>query len=113
MSTALIWRIFPRPCLGGYVGVDLPSFDRYDWDLLRQCTEAVADLSRKLKLWVILGSNHRLTGKHKPHNSLYVINDRGSVVDRYDKMFCTGKVGLNAGRSRFLQSRVALGLHSK
>ena len=45
---------FSETCLGGYVGVDLPSFDHYDWDLLRQCTEAVADLSRKLKLWVIL-----------------------------------------------------------
>ena len=88
---------FSETCLGGYVGVDLPSFDHYDWDLLRQCTEAIADLSRKLKLWVILGSNHRLTGSHKPHNSLYVINARGSVVDRYDKMFCTGKVGSTPG----------------
>ena len=104
---------FSETCLGGYVGVDLPSFDHYDWDLLRQCTEAIADLSRKLKLWVILGSNHRLTGRHKPHNSLYVINNRGSVVDRYDKMFCTGKVRLNAGRSGFLQPRDRVWLHSK
>ena len=31
------WHIFQRPV---FVGVDLPSFDRYDWDLLRQCTAA-------------------------------------------------------------------------
>ena len=88
---------FSEACLGGYAGVDLPSFNRYDWDLLRRCTQEIADLSRKLKLWVILGSNHRLTGDHKPHNSLYVINDRGTVVERYDKMFCTGKVGTTPG----------------
>ncbi len=84
---------FSETCLGGYAGVDLPSFKNYDWDLLRRRTREVADLCRELKLWVILGSNHRLSGSHKPHNSLYVIDDRGSVIDRYDKMFCTGKSG--------------------
>lgn len=44
----------------------------------------------KLKLWVILGSTHRLTGRHKPHDSVYIINHRGVIVDRYDKMFCSG-----------------------
>ena len=43
-----------------------------------------------MKLWVILGSTHRLTGRHKPHDSVYIINHRGVIVDRYDKMFCSG-----------------------
>jgi predicted amidohydrolase len=30
-----------------------------------------------------------LTGPNKPHNSLYLINDAGRIVDRYDKRFCT------------------------
>ena len=47
-------------------------------------------LARELRLWVILGSSHRLSAGHKPHNSLYLIDDRGSLRDRYDKMFCTG-----------------------
>ena len=81
---------FSEVCLGGYAGVNFDAFHDYDWDLLRQCTEAVMRLARNLRLWVILGSNHRLTGNHKPHNSLYVINDNGAIVDRYDKMFCTG-----------------------
>jgi predicted amidohydrolase len=46
--------------------------------------------AKELKIWVILGSTHRLTGRNKPHNSLYIINDRGKLVDRYDKMFCAG-----------------------
>ena len=90
MSKALIWRIFRRPVWGDTSG-SISLLSATTWDLLRQCTEAIADLSRKLKLWVILGSNHRLTGRHKPHNSLYVINDCGSVVNRYDKMFVPGR----------------------
>jgi predicted amidohydrolase len=49
-----------------------------------------------LEVWIILGSIHRLTGRHKPHNSLYIISDRGEIVDRYDKMFCAGD---SSGRS--------------
>lgn len=45
---------------------------------------------RELRLWVVLGSTHRLTGRHKPHNSLYIITPRGELSDRYDKMFCAG-----------------------
>jgi predicted amidohydrolase len=41
-------------------------------------------------VWVLLGSTHRLSRGHKPHNSVYVIDDRGKIVDRYDKRFCTG-----------------------
>ena len=48
------------------------------------------DEARRLKLWGILGTSHRLTGRHKPHNSRYIIDDHGRIVDRYDKMFCTG-----------------------
>ena len=42
------------------------------------------------RLWVLLGSTHPLTPPHRPHNCVYVINDRGQVADRYDKRFCTG-----------------------
>ena len=81
---------FSESCLGGYAGFEVKTFRGYDWDLLRKCTLEVMDLACQLKLWTILGSNHPLTGKHKPHNSLYVINDRGKIVNRYDKMFCCG-----------------------
>lgn len=82
--------LFPEASLGGYAGVDFPSFRGYDWPLLIQCTQRVMDEARQQGIWVVLGSNHRLTGKHKPHNCLYIISDRGQVVDRYDKLFCTG-----------------------
>jgi predicted amidohydrolase len=81
---------FPEACLSGYAGVDFPSYQGFDWDLLQECTQRVLELARHFRLWVILGSTHRLTGRHKPHNSLYIIDDEGKLVDRYDKMFCAG-----------------------
>jgi predicted amidohydrolase len=81
---------FPEACLSGYAGTDFQSYDGFDWDLLEVCTRQVLELARALRLWVVLGSTHRLTGRHKPHDSVYVINDRGLIIDRYDKMFCSG-----------------------
>jgi predicted amidohydrolase len=38
----------------------------------------------------VLGSAHELSDGRKPHNCLYVISDRGEIVERYDKRFCSG-----------------------
>jgi len=81
---------FPECALSGYPGVDLESLDELDWDILKEETLSICRLAREKKLWVILGTSHRLTGKHRPHNSLYIIGPQGRVIDRYDKRFCTG-----------------------
>ncbi len=88
---------FPEACLSGYAGADLPSYDGLDWSLLEQSACAILDLARELRLWTIVGSAHRLSGDHKPHNSLYIINDQGQLIDRYDKMFCAGNAAENTG----------------
>jgi len=80
---------FSECALSGYVGTDFPNFDGYDWGLLREETEKIMALAAKFGLWVVLGSTHRLTEPNQPHNSLYVINPKGRIVDRYDKRFCT------------------------
>jgi predicted amidohydrolase len=97
---------FPECALSGYVGIDFPSFDGYNWDLLEEETLKIMAMVGKLQLWVILGSTHRLTPDrlrrgqssrnirgqaepNKPHNSLYLINAGGKIIDRYDKRFCT------------------------
>ena len=79
----------PECALSGYAGVDFKSYDNFDWIELRQQTKAILSLADELDLWVILGSTHRLSEGHKPHNSLYVINPDGQIIDRYDKRFCT------------------------
>lgn len=81
---------FCEGSLSGYPGVDFRSFVGFDWAALRQCSSKVLDLARRLRLWVLLGSSHPLCGRHKPHNSVYIINSRGKIIDRYDKRFCAG-----------------------
>jgi deaminated glutathione amidase len=81
---------FPEGALSGYAGTDFDSFSGFDWDELRQATGDVLAAARDVGIWVVLGSAHRLTGDRKPHNSLYVIDDRGQIVERYDKRFCSG-----------------------
>jgi len=88
---------FHEQCLSGYAGIDFKTFDGYEWDLLDEAHQQVLAEAKKLKLWTILGSAFRLTGKNKPHNSLYIINSAGSIVDRYDKMFCTGDPTCRSG----------------
>jgi predicted amidohydrolase len=80
---------FSECALSGYVGTDFPNFEGYDWDLLREETEKIMALAAKLGLWIVLGNTHRLTEPNKPHNSLYLINPSGKIVNRYDKRFGT------------------------
>jgi predicted amidohydrolase len=88
---------FPEACLSGYAGVDLPGHDGFDWGTLELVTRRVLDLAGELGLWVVVGSAHRLGAGRKPHNSLYVIDASGSVVDRYDKRFCAGDAAERTG----------------
>jgi deaminated glutathione amidase len=81
---------FPEACLSGYAGIDMPSHESFDWPLLAEAVRAVLALAGKLRLWVVLGSAHRLTEPNKPHNSLYIIDEEGRLIDRYDKRFCSG-----------------------
>jgi predicted amidohydrolase len=87
---------FPEAALSGYAGVDIPDLSRMDWDKLRKATESICREAGKHKIWVLLGSAHRLSDGHRPHNALYVISDEGRVIDRYDKRFCTGTDSLDA-----------------
>lgn len=81
---------FPEAALSGYAGTDIPGFDGFDWDGLEAATRRVMTLAGELGLWTILGSAHRLDEGRKPHNSAYVIDASGALVDRYDKRFCAG-----------------------
>ena len=81
---------FPEGALSGYAPSDLGTFEGFDWDVLRAAVERVCQVAGELGIWVVVGSAHRLSGANKPHNSLYVVNDAGALVDRYDKRFCAG-----------------------
>jgi predicted amidohydrolase len=61
------------------------DWSRFEWAVLREELDATSDLARKLRLWTVFGSVHRLTPPHRPHNSLYVVSDHGELVTRYDE----------------------------
>ncbi len=80
---------FPECSLSGYPGTDFMSLGNFNWNELHRMTDSVISFARRLNMWVIIGSLHRLSGNNKPFNCLYVINPEGKVTDRYDKRFCT------------------------
>lgn len=81
---------FPESCLSGYANSDIESFEGFNWQLLNDLTYRLIGLAGELNLWIVLGSAHKLSEKYKPHNSLYIINNKGQLIDRYDKRFCGG-----------------------
>ena len=71
--------------VGGPDEVGPSDWGRVAWDVLDQELASIAALAGELGLWTVVGSVHRLTPPHRPHNSLYVISDEGEVVTRYDE----------------------------
>jgi predicted amidohydrolase len=61
------------------------DWGRVEWAVLREELDATRKLARELGLWTIFGSVHQLTQPRRPHNSLYVVSDRGELVTRYDE----------------------------
>jgi predicted amidohydrolase len=80
---------FPEGFLSGYAKEQIAGWEQVDWTAIGDELRQVATLAAELSLWVVLGSAHPLTPPHRPHNSLYVISDKGQVVDRYDKRLCS------------------------
>lgn len=80
---------FGECALSGYCRANFPTWDGYDWDLLREETVAVLAAFRSHHIWGVFGSSHRLTGDNLPHNSVYVVTPEGVIADRYDKRRCS------------------------
>lgn len=80
---------FPEGAASGYVENEIRDWADVDWEALRDELARTRALAGELGIWVVLGSNHRLPGAYPPHNSLYVISDRGVLHGRYDKRWCS------------------------
>lgn len=80
---------FPETSLCGWGKWNNPAFKKFDFAALRRETSEIRRLAAEKKIWVILGSVHRLDTDFKPTNCLYVINNHGRIVDRYDKCWLT------------------------
>lgn len=76
---------FPEGAICGYVAEPMAAGP----EAVRRQLQLTAGLAGELGLWVVAGAVHYLTPPHWPHNSLYVISDRGQPVGRYDKRMCS------------------------
>jgi predicted amidohydrolase len=61
------------------------NWTRFEWAVLREELDATSKFARELRLWTVFGSVHQLTPPHRPHNSLYIVSDRGELLTRYDE----------------------------
>jgi predicted amidohydrolase len=98
---------FSECALSGYAGANHENLDSLDWNLLKEKTLEIMARAATHKIWVILGSTHRLTSPNKPYNCLYLINPRGQIETRYDKRFCTlGDLDHYSPGSRFVTFKI-------
>jgi len=80
---------FPECALSGHPGSQGSEWRGFDWETIGHEIRAILQEARRSGIWAAFGGAHTLTGEHKPHNSVYVINPRGEIEDRYDKRFLT------------------------
>jgi predicted amidohydrolase len=78
---------FPEAAFSGYVKHQVHHWEDVDWDALEQALLHICTCAKDTGMWVVGGSNHRLTSPHRPHNSLLVIDSNGNLHTRYDKRF--------------------------
>jgi predicted amidohydrolase len=76
---------FPEGALSGYVKEHIQDWSKVDWIALEDELVTIQQLAKKLGVWVVLGSAHRLPKPKRPFNSLYVISANGDIHARYDK----------------------------
>ena len=75
--------------LSGYAGEDFQNVNNQDNNTLQEALKEIRELADSLNIWVIIGSHHFEENNEKPFNSLYLINDRGEILNRYDKRLLT------------------------
>ena len=96
----------PECGLPGYAGWDFPTLGNFDWTALRDQTARLQADCARARCWLALGSMHYLDDDTPPLNCLYLIDDRGTIVNRYDK------VCLTAADQRFFSAGARPCLHT-
>ena len=81
--------LFPECNLSGYPGVEFLKYKSKDYVKMMAAVKEIKSLAGELKIWAIVGGYCFDEGMDLPYNSLFVINDRGEQVCRYDKRLLT------------------------
>ena len=80
---------FPETALSGAVKTHIGNWSEVDWRQLEDELARVCDQARRMDLFVLLGSNHRVDGRQRPFNSFFIIANTGDILARYDKRCCS------------------------
>ncbi|MEP1231649.1 MAG: carbon-nitrogen hydrolase family protein [Litorimonas sp.] len=80
---------FPEGALSGCVKTQIRDWNEFDWQDLEEQLSNIARLCGKLGIWAVIGSAHNEHNRHRPFNSLYIIDDTGKLAKRYDKRYCS------------------------
>ncbi len=81
---------FSECALSGYASIDFDEVADQNAADLQIALNELQQLAAETSLWLIVGS-HEVNGKgSKPANSLYLIDDKGKIHNRYDKRLLTG-----------------------
>jgi len=80
---------FPETSLSGYAGFADSGTISKDNKSIQLALDNICELADHLSIWVIIGCHHFEKGMRKPFNSLYLIDDHGKIVGRYDKRLLT------------------------
>ncbi|WP_432885599.1 carbon-nitrogen hydrolase family protein [Kribbella sp. CA-245084] len=60
------------------------DWTKADWPVLQDELDQITKLAQQLGIWTVIPSVHQLPGE-RPHNSMYVVSDKGQMVARYDE----------------------------
>ena len=84
---------FSESSLSGYAGVDFLDYATQDETLLQDSLQQVAKQARQSSVWVIVGGHHFVEEHTKPTNCLWLFDNSGNLLQRYDKRICAGAHG--------------------
>jgi predicted amidohydrolase len=65
------------------------AWKRYDWAQIREETDSIRQTCRDNKIWAVVGSSHCFDTAERPTNCVYIFDDAGRIVSRYDKRRCS------------------------
>jgi len=86
---------FCEGALSGYSKQHLVNTKDIDFDKIRNEINKIQKLCKELKVWTVFGCVHELSNGNRPHNSMYIISDKGEIKNRYDKRKCSNNELLN------------------
>jgi len=80
---------FCEGALSGYTKQQVIKWENFEFAQIKEELRQIKELCKLLNIYAVIGSAHQLSHGNKPHNSLYVISNKGEVVNRYDKRKCS------------------------